>query len=418
MHPSSLQTNSPDAIGFTQKYPHLNSSINTLVTAVQKLSLARNLEGIMQIVRNAARLVANADGATFVLRDGDLCHYADEDAISPLWKGRRFPVSTCVSGWAMQHKEQVVISDVFKDRRVPGDAYRVTFVNSMTMTPIRKLDPVGAIGTYWASHYSPSDEELDALQALADATSIAMENIQILHLQRERVLELERVNHQLGRLTWLASHDLKEPLRGIQVSMQQIEGQLPAGISDNIYKRIEFIKKSSDLVHRLVDDLIDVSRVENHQRSLRRINVATLMDEVVTLLSSAIDLSGAVITYGKLPEVQSDPILLSRVLQNLVSNAIKFRSPHRPPQIILSAIDRGEKWEFSIKDNGVGIAVDYYEMIFDYFTRLNSKYDYPGSGIGLAVCKKILEDFGNRIWLESDPGNGTTFFFTLDKIPT
>lgn len=400
----------------TLKYPNLNASIDTLVTAVQKLSLARNLDGIMQIVRNAARLIANADGATFVLRDADLCHYADEDAISPLWKGRRFPAAHCVSGWAMQHKQQVVIKDVFADPRVPHDAYRVTFVKSMTMTPIRRMDPVAAIGTYWAENYSPSAHELDALQALADATSIAMENVAVLQQMQERVVELERANHKLGRLTWLASHDLKEPLRGIQVSTQQIERLLPADSPAEIHKRIDFIKKSSNLVHRLVDDLIDVSRVENHQHSHRRIKTNDLMTEVLTLLNSAIDQAGAKISYDELPDVVSDPVLLSRVLQNLISNAIKFRSPERTPVIHLSAEDYGNKWVIKVKDNGIGIGKDYFETIFEYFTRLNSKYDFPGSGIGLAVCKKIIEDFGNRIWLESEVGQGTTFYFTVDKV--
>lgn len=400
------------------KYPHLSSSIDTLVTSVQKLSFARTLDDIMKEVRHAARLIANADGATFVLRDADLCHYADEDAISPLWKGRRFPASTCVSGWAMSHKQQVVIKDVFDDPRVPLDAYRITFVKSMTMTPIRKLDPVGAIGTYWSEVYTPTEHELDALQALADATSIAMENIAMLQAQQERVIELERVNHTLGRLTWLASHDLKEPLRGIQVSTQQIERLLTNDSHPDIYKRIEFIKMSSDLVHRLVDDLIDVSRVENHQRSLRNIPSSVLVQEVLTLLQSAIDISKAKIVCEDLPNIVSDPVLFSRVIQNLVSNAIKFRDPKRQSEVTISAEDRRNKWVFCVKDNGIGISKDYYETVFEYFTRLNSKYDYPGSGIGLAVCKKIIEDFGNTIWIESEVGKGSSFYFTVDKVQT
>ena len=399
-------------------YPHLNASIDTLVTAVQKLSLARRLDGIMQIVRNAARQIARADGATFVLRDVDLCYYADEDAISPLWKGRRFPAATCVSGWAMDHKKQVVITDVFKDPRVPIDAYRVTFVKSMTMTPIRRLDPVGGIGTYWSEHYSPTEQELDALQALADATSIAMENVAMMKAQQERVIELERVNHKLGRLTWLASHDLKEPLRGIQVSTQQIEKHLADGNHQDLQKRIEFIKKSSDLVHRLVDDLIDASRVENHLRSLRQIDSCELVSEVLTLLHSVMDVSGATVTYSKLPHVISDPVLLSRLLQNLISNAIKFRDPTRKPEVVISAEERNNKWVFCVKDNGIVIEKDYFGSIFEYFTRLNSKYEYPGSGIGLAVSRKIIEDFGNTIWVESTVGQGSSFYFTVDKVAT
>lgn len=413
MHIPSLATS---VVKPAAKYPHLSISIDTLVTAVQKLSLARTLDDIMKIVRNAARLIANADGASFVLREADLCHYADEEAISLLWKGRRFPAATCVSGWAMDHKQQVVIKDVFNDPRVPVDAYRITFVKSMTMTPIRKLEPVGGIGTYWSEIYTPTDHELDALQALADATSIAMENVAMIAAQQERVIELERVNHTLGRLTWLASHDLKEPLRGIQVSTQQIERHLSKDTHSDIHKRIEFIKKSSDLVHRLVDDLIDVSRVENHQRSVRVIESEVLVGEVLTLLHAAIDISQANITFNQLPQIASDPVLFSRVVQNLISNAIKFRDPNRIPTVMISAEDCDRKWIFCVKDNGIGIAKEYYETVFEYFTRLNNKYDYPGSGIGLAVCKKIIEDSNNQIWIESVVGEGSSFYFTVDKV--
>src|SRR5512134_2389917 len=119
-----------------------------LIEVVQELSLARTLEGVMAIVRSAARELTGADGATFVLRDGDLCYYADEDAIAPLWKGRRFPMSSCISGWAMLHREPAVIPDIYADPRIPIDAYRPTFVKSRVMVPIRAEEPIGAIGNY------------------------------------------------------------------------------------------------------------------------------------------------------------------------------------------------------------------------------------------------------------------------------
>lgn len=122
-------------------------AIGELVGVIQRLGVSRSLEDIQVIVRRAARRLTGADGATFVLRDGDACFYADEDAIAPLWKGQRFPIESCVSGWAMQHREVVVIPDIYTDSRVPHDAYRPTFVKSMCMVPIRALDPVGAIGT-------------------------------------------------------------------------------------------------------------------------------------------------------------------------------------------------------------------------------------------------------------------------------
>jgi putative two-component system response regulator len=165
-----------------------------LVEAIQRLSLTRSVPEIQEVVRTAARRLTGADGATFVLRDADRCHYADEDAISPLWKGRRFPMSICISGWTMLNRRPVAIPDIYADDRIPHDAYRPTFVRSLAMVPIRRLDPVGAIGNYWADHHDPSDREINLLQALADSTAVALENVRILvELDAARVESLERL---------------------------------------------------------------------------------------------------------------------------------------------------------------------------------------------------------------------------------
>ena len=153
--------------------------LDHLVHVIQKLSMVRDMETLSALVRHAARELTGADGATFVLRDGDQCHYRDEDAIGPLWKGQRFPMSACVSGWVMQHREPVMIEDIYADPRIPHDAYRPTFVQSLVMVPIRTLDPIGAIGNYWASRHRSTPEEVYLLRALADSTSVAMENVRM-----------------------------------------------------------------------------------------------------------------------------------------------------------------------------------------------------------------------------------------------
>ncbi|NWL80553.1 diguanylate cyclase [Pseudomonas taiwanensis] len=163
-------------------------NLECLVRAIQELSLARNLDRIAEIVRSAARELVGADGATFVLRDGDRCFYKDEDAISPLWKGLRFPMETCISGWAMINREPAVIEDIYQDPRIPHDAYRPTFVKSLVMVPIRSMAPVGAIGTYWATPRLANMREVGLLQALADSTSVAMENVQLYDELEQRVI--------------------------------------------------------------------------------------------------------------------------------------------------------------------------------------------------------------------------------------
>jgi putative two-component system response regulator len=165
-----------------------------LVGVIQDLSLARSVPEIQAIVRAAARRLTGADGATFVLRDGTLCYYADEDAISPLWKGQRFELSRCISGWAMLNRRPAVIEDIYADSRIPHDAYRRTFVKSLAMVPIRTREPIGAIGNYWARRHAPTAHEVELLQALADSTAVAMENVRAYEeLERARLETLQRL---------------------------------------------------------------------------------------------------------------------------------------------------------------------------------------------------------------------------------
>jgi diguanylate cyclase (GGDEF)-like protein len=176
-----------------------------LLQLVQALSLARDLPAVQEIVRHGARLLTGCDGATFVLRDGERCYYADEDAIAPLWKGMRFPLSACISGWAMLNRQPAVIPDIYADSRIPHEAYRPTFVKSLVMVPIRTAAPIGAIGNYWAQPHVPSTEEVQLLQALADSTSIAIENVMLYESLEQRVQQrtqqLQQAYEQIHRLS-------------------------------------------------------------------------------------------------------------------------------------------------------------------------------------------------------------------------
>jgi serine phosphatase RsbU (regulator of sigma subunit) len=179
--------------------------LQRLVDAVKALSLARDLDTVMSIVRRTARELTGADGATFVLRDrigdAEACFYADEDAISPLWKGSRFPIETCISGWAMLNSRPAVIEDIYKDPRIPHEAYKPTFVKSLAMVPIRTSDPIGAIGNYWADQHMPSEEEVSLLQSLADITAVTMENINVYneleHRVKDRTAQLHEKNQEI-----------------------------------------------------------------------------------------------------------------------------------------------------------------------------------------------------------------------------
>jgi signal transduction histidine kinase/ActR/RegA family two-component response regulator len=161
-----------------------------LLAAIRDLSFARELDAVTSIVRTTARRLTRADGVTFVLKEGGQCYYADEDAIAPLWKGRRFPLDACISGWVMQHGHSVAIPDIYSDSRIPHDAYRLTFVKSLAMVPVRAEDPVAAVGAYWASTHAATAAELRALEAIADAAALALTNVQLW-------ADLRSVNHKL-----------------------------------------------------------------------------------------------------------------------------------------------------------------------------------------------------------------------------
>jgi response regulator RpfG family c-di-GMP phosphodiesterase len=154
-----------------------NGATDPVDDLVLQLSMARGTDEIMTAVRDKARALVKADGITFVLRAGDDCFYADEDAITPLWKGQRFPADTCISGWAMMHREVVIIEDIYADDRIPHTAYRPTFVKSLAVVPVRMDDPVAAIGAYWRRRHVPSTEQLRRLRRIANSAAVAMTNV-------------------------------------------------------------------------------------------------------------------------------------------------------------------------------------------------------------------------------------------------
>ena len=175
--------------------PSAQEALRALTDAVAQLSMAEGLQDVQRIVCSAARRLTGADGATFVLRDDGKCFFADEDAIEPLWKGLRFPLGSCISGWAMLHRQPVVIEDIYADARIPHAAYRPTFVKSLVMVPIRTMDPVGAIGIYWADQHVATEQEIGLARALADSVAVALENVAV----NERFDRATRVNAQLSQ---------------------------------------------------------------------------------------------------------------------------------------------------------------------------------------------------------------------------
>ena len=174
-------------------------ALNTLAETTQDLSRAATMQDVQRIVRTAARRLTAADGATLVLRDAEECFYVDEDAIEPLWKGRRFPLSTCISGWSMLNGEPAAIEDIYADDRIPHDAYRATFVKSLLMVPIVAREPIGAIGLYWARHHLATESQVALIRALAASTAVALEHVRMGEQLTRSAQENERLTQEVER---------------------------------------------------------------------------------------------------------------------------------------------------------------------------------------------------------------------------
>lgn len=386
-----------------------------LFAMMQELSHARTLESVIALVRENARALIGSDGVTFVLKDGEFCHYVEENAIGPLWKGRKFPLHTCVSGWTMQHRESVIIEDIYKDARVPIDAYSTTFVKSLAMVPIRRLHPIGAIGAYWATHHKVTESELALLQALADSVSVAMENVALYLELQTKVQQLQDSNHELSRFAWVASHDLQEPLRTITTQVELLSRRYRDQLDTRAKQYVEVATGSARRLQMLVEDLLVHSRIE-HSEHFKPIVLGEIMSEVMGGMSMQILESGANVTHDELPWLWGERIMISRLFQNLVSNAIKFHKPGEAPRVHIGCRREEGSWHITVTDHGIGIDPEQQERVFGLFQRVHAQSVYPGSGIGLATCKKIVELHHGRIWVESRLGGGSIFHVLLPLV--
>ncbi len=225
--------------------------------------------------------------------------------------------------------------------------------------------------------------------------------------------ELERSNNELQHFAYVVSHDLQEPLRMVSSYMGLLEGRYSGQLDKNADEYIGFAVDGAKRMNQLIKDLLDYSRVQTSGGELVPVNAGEVMEGAVVNLRAAISESGAEVTSGDLPQVMGDFGQLVRLLQNLVGNAIKYRSDDQRPKVGIDAKREGDMWVFSVADNGIGIEAENFEKIFLVFKRLHGLRQYEGTGIGLAVSKRIVERHNGHIWLESKPGKGSTFFFTL-----
>lgn len=256
--------------------------------------------------------------------------------------------------------------------------------------------------------------EIDLLQQLADQLSIALAQAQLLEQATCHSQELARSNQELEQFAYVASHDLQEPLRSLASYAKLLSRRYGGQLDEKGNRFIQYISEEAVRMQALINDLLRYSRVGRQAQTFAPCDCSRVFDVVVRGLEGAIANSGAIITHSELPIIRADETQMVQLFQNLISNAIKYRS-EQPPVIHLAAESQEEQWLFEVRDNGIGIDPKYAERIFVIFQRLHTQEEYSGTGIGLAIAAKIVERHGGRIWVESEVGKGSTFYFTISK---
>jgi PAS domain S-box-containing protein len=248
----------------------------------------------------------------------------------------------------------------------------------------------------------------EKLKITNDELIVAQSNL------KENIKKLMISNKELEQFAYVASHDLQEPLRMVSSFTQLLERRYKGRLGDDADDYIDFIVEGVQRMKNLIDDLLAFSRLNTTVREYEPIEMDLFLEDVLINLRASIEETNTKIIYNNLPIINGDPIQINQLLQNLIGNGIKFHD-NKPPEIQISAQEQGDNWLFSVKDNGIGIDQKYKEQIFSIFKRLHTRQEYPGTGIGLSICKRIVERHGGEIWVESERGRGSTFYFTIPR---
>jgi PAS domain S-box-containing protein len=398
-------------LGQTKAILILGSVLGLLIATVAGWSVQRDISG--RILAEEALREGEERFRTLANNISQLAWMADEKGYIFWYNQRWFEYTGAtleeMAGWGWQkvhhpdHVQQVVakISKCFQI----GEVWEDTF-------PLRGRD--GNYCWFLSQAVPIRDPEGKVLRWFGTNTDITERKQSEEHLVKT-VGELKRSNDELQQFAYVASHDLQEPLRMVASYTQLLAQRYKGRLDSDADEFIAYAVDGANRMQGLIQDLLAYSRAGTDGKALREISSEKALKGALTNLQVTIKESGAVVTHDLLPSITTDETQLAQVFQNLVGNAIKYRSAEVPRIHVTATKNGGKEWIFSVRDNGLGIDPQYFERIFIIFQRLHGRKDFKGTGIGLAICKKIVERVGGRIWVESQAEKGSTFYFALPE---
>ena len=391
-----------------------------LLEASRLLARARDVREIAQCVCGLVKRLVGADGVTFVLSEGELVYYAEEESPERLWKGRRFPAKQCISGWAIMNRQTAVSEDIYADPRIPINAYRPTFVRSLAMVPIGHEEPLGSIGVYWARNHKATERELFLVEMLAEASLAALTRAV---LQRDvedlqsRLAPVEGRPHDeeepsLARFIPLVAHDLKNPLGAISLASQSL---LRSGaLAGNELVNVRRILSSVERARRLVEEVLEYARLK-----ARGGLPLDLEDARLDAVARSVVEEARTAFPGRRIELVAeetsgtwDSHRLAEVLANLLGNALQYGHPERP--ITLRVETREGESCFEVHNFGPVIPDELLPVLFEPFRRGRSD-GHCSVGLGLFIVNQIIQAHGGRIRVRSTLEQGTSFTVHLPR---
>jgi signal transduction histidine kinase len=368
--------------------------------------------------------VPRGDGTGVELVSTRIWHLDDPERFQTfreVTEGMTFPPGVGLPGRIFESRRPAWIVDVTQDRNFPR-ATSGTGIGVKAAFGFPALAPEGVVCVlefFSPSVAEPDESLLNLVEHIGIQLGLALERT---HARKELTRhsselerysgELERANAVLNEFAYVASHDLSEPLRTISSFVQLLADRYRGRLDSDADEFIGFVVEGTERMRRLIDGLLAYSRVGSVSLDLESVDCNRVLARIEQDLATSIAEADASVEVDELPTVTADPKQLERLFANLVSNAVKFRGPE-PPRVRVSAVKDGRAWRFSVIDNGIGIAARHAERVFVVFQRLHAPAEYAGTGIGLSMCKMIVERHGGRIWVEHPEGGGSAFRFTI-----